>query len=76
MNIINSISLDWRNVPLRTKKRDALNKLKQTSDYNAYVIKANGEVLKYERSDKTKQGYTLKTLKPSEYTILTTPVIY
>lgn len=70
MNIIHEKSLDFRCISLRTKKRNAIRKIKQGEGYNAYVIKMDGTILKYEISDKTKQGYTQKTLKPSDFKIV------
>lgn len=67
MHLINLASLDMRNVPLRTKIRNAIKKLKTGECYITYVLKMDGQIIKFETNSKLKQGYSRKLLTKNEW---------
>lgn len=69
MQFVHIQSLDTTRRSLSDKKREAIQRLKKGTGYNAYVLKANGDLLKYEVSD-NEQGYTLRILKQGQYVLL------
>lgn len=69
MIFVNETSLDFRNIPLRTKKREAIKKLKNGTCYITYVLKQDGKLIQFELNPKLSKGYSVKTHKPTDFII-------
>ena len=62
MILVNSISIDWSNKPLRRKIRGAMAFIRSGAGWSAYVLKQDGRLIIFGYSPKNKSGIFQRTI--------------